>query len=142
MARLAQPNFDGFPRRYMDPSAIRTFEDAPDVTEGSLLVRAVLLGSGEIRRVRTSGEVYERVLDRFWGLDFGDEGTYTGLLASELALDEEGLQRVTEVMDGAVKENYPHFSARFVSYIRLEDAVKRLDAETITPEINQSADAF
>lgn len=116
--------------KFMDAGLISSLEEVSATVEDGFLVKAVLFGSGELRRLERSTDVYGLVLASYQGLRFGDDGTYTGLLASELALDEAGLRCVESEIDEAVRRVNPVYCAEFVGYIALDDAAIHLDIAT------------
>ncbi len=118
------------PTSYMDSQLIGYLEDVPSPADDGFLVKAVLFGSGEMRRLQRSTDVYGLVLANYQGLRFGDDGTYTGLVASELPLSVSGLDRVESIVNEAVSRINPAYCAQFVGYIALDDAAVHLDVET------------
>lgn len=117
--------------RYIDSELIGELEESvPEYKLDGFFVRAVLFGTGEMRRLRRNTDVYGLVLAGYHGLQFGDDGTYTGMVASELPLDQDGLRRVELIIDEAVQRIDPAYCAEFVGTIALDEAAVKLDMET------------
>lgn len=114
----------------MDPELIRPFEDAPEIIDDGFMIKAVLFGTGEMRRLQKASEVWGLVLAGYEGLRFGDDGTYTALVASELSLSRDGWQRVESIVDEAVRSVDPNFCAEFVGHIATDEAALHLDIYT------------
>ncbi len=114
---------------FMDTKLIGTLDEAPATFDDGFLVKAVLFGSGEMRRLQRSTHVYGLVLANYQGLRFGDDGTFTALVASELPLSAPGLDRVESIVNEAVRRVNPTYCAEFVGYIALDDAAVHLDVE-------------
>ncbi len=116
--------------QYMDTELIDTLEEVlPESVLESFFVSAVLFGTGEMRRLRRNTDVYGLVLAGYHGLQFGDDGTFTAMVASELPLDQDGLKRVEAIIDEAVRRSDPAYCAEFVGTIALDEAVVKLDVE-------------
>ena len=116
---------------YMDPELIGALEQlAPDDSMPPYyFVRAVLFGTGALKALRSSTEVYGLVLAGYQGLHFGDDGSYTGMVASELALSSDGVRRLEGIVNEAVRSRNPAYCADFVRGIAVDEAAVKLDVE-------------
>ena len=115
----------------MDTSLIGTLENPYKTSDRyGPFVKAVLLASGVLRRVQRTSDIYALVLTGYEGLEFGDDGTYTALVASELPLSiPDGIRRLEEEIDAAVKETNPRYCAEHIGYIALDQAAVLLGLE-------------
>jgi hypothetical protein len=118
--------------RFMDSERIQPLEESAEespIGEG-LAISAILSEDGRLRRVARSIDVMALVLNGFDGLSFGDDGTYTAYVASQLRLDEDGVHKISEIMDQAVTEKNPSYCAEFVGRITTEQAVQLAGFDT------------
>ena len=114
--------------QHMDTGMIGPLEEVAMLGSGGgdFFIRAVLFGTGELRKLNTDTEVYGLVVAGYQGLSFGDDGTYTARVASELPLDPEGLLLVERQVDEAVRELNPAYCAEFVGTIAVDEAAAML----------------
>jgi hypothetical protein len=95
--------------------------------EGSF-VNAVLFAGGELKSLKRSADVFGLVLAGYEGLQFGDDGTYTALVASELPLQRwVGVHKLEESIDRAAQMVNPGYRAQHVGFIALDQAAVELD---------------
>lgn len=118
---------------YMDPEIIKPFEradrDLYSYAE-SFGVKAVLFATGELKRLDSRAEVFGLVLAGYNGLEFGDDGTYTGWLATEQPLDWSGIHAVETIMTEEVQKRDPAYVAEAVGIITVSQAAAMLDHVT------------
>ena len=117
--------------KFMDHELIGSLEGDVESTQfgGDFFVRAVLFGSGELRRLRSDTDIYGLVLAGYDGLHFGDDGTFTARLASEEPLDFDGIRRVEGELNKAIHETTTAYYAEFVGRIGTDEARVMLDVD-------------
>lgn len=94
----------------------------------STFVHMVLVATGELTRIEKPEDIYRRVIAGYHGLEFGDDGVYTALLASELPLDIiDGINKVEAVLDEVVGKVNPGYGAEYIGDIDPEKAALMLD---------------
>ncbi len=104
---------------------------ASDVGMYSCAISAALFANGDFLYLRDRSDVFALVLAGYQGLYFGDDGTFTGYVASELPLDDhEALDRVTDCVDRAVRELNPAYCAEFIGSIGVDEAGVLLEHAT------------
>lgn len=126
----------------MKTSLIKPFEVLPTrrAPEESCLVGAALFASGRLVEVDEQG-VYGLILAGFDGIEFGDDGTFTAKVATELPLERwDGVRRLETFVNDAVQAVNPAYVAEYMSLIEKEEAAvclrayyKRLSGEAFTP---------
>jgi len=91
-------------------------------------VQAVLFASGELKPLERSSDVFGLVLAGYEGHQFGDDGTYTAFIASELPLERwNGVNKLEEEVNKAVREISPAYCAEHVGFIALDQAAVQFD---------------
>lgn len=121
--RRKSPEVTEAPR--MDTSLLKPFAslELPEGQEGSNLLSAVLFASGKLVRVKSDLTVFGLVMAGYEGLSFGDDGRYTARVASQLPLERwDGVDRLSSVVDLAVREVDPPYSAAFTGFIERDEA--------------------
>jgi hypothetical protein len=114
----------------MDTELIGSLESGPyDRPSFGSFVKAVLFASGEFRRLENDADVYGLVLRGYEGLTFGDDGTFTAMVASELPVEKwDGVNRIAGEINEALITVNPAYCAKYVGPLSgayLEIDVKR-----------------
>lgn len=113
---------------FMDSSLIGQLEvTEEDKQLSDFTVRAVLFGAGQMRRLGSDAEVYGLILAGYHGFRFGDDGTTTGMLASELLLNADGIEAAERSVNEALIAADVAYYAEYVERITAEEAAALLD---------------
>lgn len=107
----------------MDTDLIMPFEHAPKINGTGTFLSAVLFASGKLVQVEDDLKVYGLVMAGYEGLSFGDDGTYTAKVASELPLERwEGVRKLERFINQGVVEIAPAYVAEHVGFITGDEA--------------------
>lgn len=108
----------------MDTELIKPFDILPARRhpEDSRLISAVLFATGELVEVGPT-DVLGLVLTGYEGLNFGDDGTMTARVASELPLQKwDGVNTLTPLINDAVRAVNPAYCAEYVGGFSFDEA--------------------
>ena len=116
----------------MDTSLIKPFaERLSGRNERGSFLSAVLFGAGELVRVENDFRVYGLILAGYEGHHFGDDGTFTATVASELPLERwDGVHALEEHINKGVQELNPPYVAEHVGFIPVDEAAVLMQAYT------------
>jgi len=119
--------------RIMDTGLISPFEKPPRrrAPDEGPFVSAVLFASGRLVEADSSLRVFSLVASGYEGVLFGDDGTFTARVASELPLERwDGVRRLEEFVDDAVRAVNPAYAAEHVGFCGPEEAAVYITAMT------------
>lgn len=117
----------------MDTGLIGPFEQLPPrrAPDASPLVNAVLFASGKLVEADSDIRVLGLIASGYEGLQFGDDGTYTARVASELPLERwDGVRRLEEFVNDAVRSVNPAYVAEHVGFCDVDEASVHIRALT------------
>lgn len=109
----------------MKTAKIQRFAELPlrRAPEDGLMLSAILFASGELVEADNESQVLGLVLAGYEGLRFGDDGTYTAQVASELPLERyEGVRVLEAFVNEGVQAINPAYVAEHVGWLEPDEA--------------------